>query len=109
MITTTGAIEGTPIQPTAKPPAPTAQPIAQPPTKWPEVKTADERQIFHGASDETVPVEQSRSLVPALKAAGANVRYTEYPDTNHVGGAEKAYADPEVIKWLLAQRRGQRN
>jgi predicted peptidase len=60
--------------------------------------------IFHGAADETVPVEQSRRLVPALKAAGANVRYTEYEDTNHAGGAQKAYADPEMMTWLLAQR-----
>ena len=61
--------------------------------------------IFHGAADETAPVEQSRRLVPALKAAGADVHYTEYPDTNHVGGADKACADHEMIKWLLEQRR----
>ena len=33
--------------------------------------------IFHGDSDEVVPVEQSRRLVPALKNAGANVQYRD--------------------------------
>jgi predicted peptidase len=61
--------------------------------------------IFHGAADEAVPVEQSRRLVPALKSAGADVRYTEYPNTDHVGGAQQAYADPEMMTWLLVQRR----
>ena len=61
--------------------------------------------LFHGDADETVPVEQSRRLFPALKAAGANVQYLEYPGATHVGGAQKAYAEAELITWLLAQRR----
>lgn len=61
--------------------------------------------VFHGDADETVPVEQSRRLVPALKAAGANVRYQEYPGATHGGGAEKAYAEADLISWLLAQHR----
>ena len=61
--------------------------------------------VFHGDADETVPVEQSRRLVPALKAAGANVRYQEYPGATHVGAAEKAYAEADLVSWLLAQHR----
>jgi dipeptidyl aminopeptidase/acylaminoacyl peptidase len=61
--------------------------------------------IFHGDADETVPVEQSRRLVPALKAAGADVVYDEYPAVTHVGAAEKAFADEKLIEWLLALRR----
>lgn len=61
--------------------------------------------VFHGDADQTVPVEQSRRLVPALKAAGANVQYQEYPGATHTGGAEKAYAEADLIPWLLAQRR----
>jgi len=61
--------------------------------------------VFHGDADETVPVEQSRRIVPALKAAGANVRYYEYPGATHVGAAEKAYAEEDLISWLLAQHR----
>ena len=59
--------------------------------------------IWHGASDPSV--DQSRTLVPVLQKACANVRYTEYPNTDHEGGAQKAYADPEMIIWLMAQRR----
>jgi predicted peptidase len=61
--------------------------------------------VFHGDADETVPVEQSRRFVPALKAAGANVQYHEYPGATHVGAAEKAYAEADLISWLLAQHR----
>jgi predicted peptidase len=61
--------------------------------------------IFHGDADETVPVEQSRRLVPALKAVQANVRYQEYPGATHTGAADKAYADQELIAWLFAQHR----
>jgi predicted peptidase len=39
--------------------------------------------IFHGADDDTVPVEGSRKIYAALKATGANVRYTEYPGVGH--------------------------
>ena len=59
--------------------------------------------IVHGANDRQVPVEGSRRLVAALKKAGAPVEYIEYPETGHDG--EKAYADPEMIEWLLAHRR----
>jgi predicted peptidase len=34
--------------------------------------------IFHGANDQTVPPDCSRKMNKALKAAGGNVRYTEY-------------------------------
>ena len=61
--------------------------------------------IFHGDADETVPVAQSRQLAPALKAAGANMLYQEYPGATHVGAAEKAYAEEALIAWLLAQHR----
>ena len=59
--------------------------------------------IFHGDADETVPVEQSRRFLAALKKAGADVRYTEYPGANHVGSAQKAYAETDMIGWLLKQ------
>jgi len=62
--------------------------------------------IAHGDADATVPVEQSRRLVAALKAAGADVTYRENPGGGHVSTAEKTYADPASMAWLLAQRRG---
>lgn len=60
--------------------------------------------IFHGARDPVVPVEESRRMAEALRAAGANVRYTEYPDASH-NSWDRAYAEPELVKWLLEQRK----
>jgi predicted peptidase len=58
--------------------------------------------IFHGDADETVPVEESRKMAAALRSAKANVRYTEYPGIGH-NSWDKAYAEPELIPWMLAQ------
>jgi predicted peptidase len=63
---------------------------------------------FHGAKDWMVPVASSRELVRALKEAGGNVRYTEYPDLGHVSW-DRAYAEPELLTWMLAQRRAPAN
>ena len=60
--------------------------------------------VFHGAKDNVVNVEQSRSMVEALKKARGNVKYTEDPEGNHgIGG--KIYADKEVHEWMFAQKR----
>jgi predicted peptidase len=58
--------------------------------------------IFHGDADDTVPVEESRKMAAALRAAKANVRYTEYPGVPH-NSWDKAYGEPELVPWLLAQ------
>lgn len=60
---------------------------------------------FHGAIDPVIPVEASRSMVAALRAAGGAIRYTEYPDEGHACW-DRAYADEAAAAWLLAQRRG---
>jgi predicted peptidase len=59
--------------------------------------------VFHGADDDTVPVDESRKMVDALRAAGADVRYSEYPGVAH-NSWDRAYAEPEFASWLLAQR-----
>jgi predicted peptidase len=59
--------------------------------------------IFHGDADQSVPVQGSREIAEALRAAGGNVTYTEYPGVGH-NSWDKAYADPELPKWLLQQR-----
>jgi len=58
--------------------------------------------IFHGGSDDTVPVDGSRKMNDAVKAAGGNVRYTEYPGVGH-NSWDKAYAEPELMPWLLSK------
>lgn len=59
---------------------------------------------FHGAKDEVVTVEGSRSMVAAIRKAGGNPRYTEYPDTNHDVWT-KAFNEPDLLPWVFAQKR----
>jgi predicted peptidase len=62
-------------------------------------------QVFHGAEDPVVPVECSRTMVRAIRAAGGrSIRYTEYEGVGHYCW-DRVYSDPEVIAWLLAQER----
>jgi homoserine O-acetyltransferase len=61
--------------------------------------------IFHGASDATVPVTESRQMADALRAAGASdVHYTEYPNVGH-NSWDRAYGDEEMWHWMFRKRR----
>jgi predicted peptidase len=60
---------------------------------------------FHGAADDSVPIHEDQRFIDALRACGGTPRFTIYPDTDHAGSWVKAYADPELYAWLLAQRR----
>ena len=60
--------------------------------------------VFHGADDDGIEPEESRRMVRAITAAGGTIKYTEFPNTKH-DAWDPAYADPESIRWLLAQRR----
>jgi predicted peptidase len=57
--------------------------------------------IFHGADDPVIPVDESRKMFAALKAIGADVRYSEYPGVQH-DSWNKAYAEPDFLSWLLS-------
>ena len=59
---------------------------------------------FHGARDEAVPVERSRTIVAAIKEAGGQVKYTEYADTDHIIWP-KVVKETDLLPWLFAQRR----
>ena len=60
--------------------------------------------VFHGAADGVVNPARSRHMVEALWQAGGKPGYTEYPDRGHDSWVP-AYRDPEMMKWLFAQRR----
>ncbi len=84
----------TPLQGEADPPAALARRLKHLPA-W----------IFHGAKDDVVPPRESREVAIALKAVGADVRYTEFPEANH-NSWDPAYSQtPELWTWLFAQRR----
>lgn len=61
--------------------------------------------VFHGDADKTVPVEESRRLVAALKIVGADVHYTEYPGVDHGETPRRAWRETMLTDWLFAQRR----
>jgi predicted peptidase len=60
--------------------------------------------IFHGADDRVVPPDESRKMHQALTSTGGNVRYTEYEGIGH-NSWERAFADPELMRWLLSHHR----
>ena len=59
---------------------------------------------FHGGSDKTVPVSASRDRIAARRKAGGHPLYTEYAGVDH-NSWQWAYTEPELVKWVLAQRR----
>ena len=60
--------------------------------------------IFHGDADDIVPVECSRRAYKALKEAGADVEYIEFPGCNH-GSWNPAFNVPGFMDWLFKQKR----
>lgn len=62
--------------------------------------------IFQGEVDPIVSVTEAREFVAALKKAFGKPRYNEYPGIGHQVW-EKAFAEPELVPWLAAQRRAQ--
>ena len=59
---------------------------------------------FHGAKDGAVKVSRTRNMIEALKKAGGEPKYTEYPDVGHDSWVP-AYKDAEMMKWLFAQKK----
>ena len=60
--------------------------------------------VFHGAQDPVIELERSEEMVNALKAKGANPRFTVYPEVEHDSWVQ-AYSDPALYQWLLKQSR----
>ena len=60
--------------------------------------------IFHGDADSVVPVSGSRQAYKALKAAGADVKYTEFPGVTH-GSWNPAFTQPDFMSWLFSQKK----
>jgi predicted peptidase len=57
----------------------------------------------HGDRDQTVPVRYSQTMIDALRAAGANPRYSELTGVGHECWTA-AYADPQgVLAWMFEQ------
>ncbi|KAF1692498.1 phospholipase [Pseudoxanthomonas koreensis] len=59
--------------------------------------------MFHGALDDLVPPADDRRVYRAAREAGADFRYTEYPEGNH-NAWDATYSDPAMWDWLFARR-----
>ena len=59
---------------------------------------------FCGDADRDEIVLSLRAMVEALNGAGAIARLTEYRGVGH-NSWDRAYNDPELIDWMLAQRK----
>ncbi len=56
--------------------------------------------VFHGAKDNAVPIKRSQEMVDALKKAGADIKFTVYPEAGHDSWTE-SYINPELYEWFL--------
>lgn len=56
---------------------------------------------MHGARDAAVRVEESRKMVEAIRKAGGQPRYTEFPDVEH-DVWKLAYDNEALFAWMLA-------
>lgn len=59
---------------------------------------------FHGDADTTVTPDGTREMVAALKEAGSEVKYTEYPGVKHDSWTQ-TYKQAELWEWLFAQKK----
>src|SRR5262245_30191923 len=60
--------------------------------------------ILYGPADTVVKTHRSRHMVEALKKAGAEPKYTEYPGVGH-NSWDKAYAEADLWTWLFSQKK----
>ena len=59
---------------------------------------------FHGRNDKNVPVSGSRDMINAMKKAGGNPKYTEFPNEAHNIWYQVS-TTPGLLDWLFAQKR----
>jgi len=60
--------------------------------------------VFHGENDPVVQVQYSRDIVQAIRDAGGDPKYTEYPGVGH-NSWTPAFAEPELLPWLMSHSR----
>jgi predicted peptidase len=59
---------------------------------------------FHGADDNVVRASLSRDMIDAIKKAGGDPKYTEYPGVGH-NSWDKAYGTDELYTWFLKHKK----
>ena len=59
---------------------------------------------FHGADDKSVPVEETRKMIKALKKHKGSPKYTEYKKIGHDSWTP-AFNEPQFLPWMFSQRK----
>lgn len=63
--------------------------------------------VFHGAMDDVVPLNESRTMVETIEKLGGSVRFTIYPDAGHDSWT-RTYNSLEIYQWFLSHSRAER-
>lgn len=61
--------------------------------------------VFHGAKDDVVSIDKSQEMVDALKACGADVQFTIYPEAGHDSWTE-TYKNKALYDFFLSHEKG---
>jgi predicted peptidase len=59
---------------------------------------------FHGDADSVVPAQQTRDMLAALRALGADPKESFYPGVNH-NSWDKVYREENLAAWFLKHAR----
>lgn len=61
--------------------------------------------IFHGGKDDVVLPMYSQQMYEALRAAGANVQFTLFPDANH-NSWDSTFQEKGLLGWVFSKKLG---
>ena len=61
--------------------------------------------VFNGAADTGTTSSEALKMVGALQAAGAEVKWTEVPDADHMESYEYVYRHAELYSWFLEHKK----
>lgn len=59
-------------------------------------------QIFQGAKDEKLSIEDTEQIAATLRGLGGKVNFTVFPEGDHFI-ADEVYSDPKLQQWLVSQ------
>lgn len=59
--------------------------------------------VIHGSEDQTVPVQDSRGIVNAIKSFGGTARLTIYQGVGHDSWSVFRHSPDEYLNWIFDQ------
>lgn len=62
---------------------------------------------FNNVYDKQAPIDGTRQMVAAVRAAGGRAKLTEVVNIGHAVWIEALHNDSNLLEWLLARRRGE--